>query len=80
MFERCPNILDIKPTHCEMQVPINFSSQCVDCACDLDHLGCNVLKHTKYDTYFSPSIQDNVFLKIMEGGGSNAENNFPIVG
>ncbi|XP_023812156.1 uncharacterized protein LOC111947642 [Oryzias latipes] len=68
MFEPCPNVLNIKERQCEIQVPFNFTSQFADGACEIDHLGCNVFKHTKYDNYLSPSIQDNAFLKIMEEG------------
>nr|XP_024655484.1 uncharacterized protein LOC101465727 [Maylandia zebra] len=67
-FEPCPNVFNIKEKHCRIQVPLNFSPQLADSACEPDHLGCNVFKQTRNDNYISPSIQDNAFLKIMEEG------------
>ncbi|XP_017275504.2 uncharacterized protein LOC108249317 [Kryptolebias marmoratus] len=75
MFEPCPNVFNIKEKHCEIQVPFNLGTQLVDSTCEPDHLGCNVFKQTRHDNYIAPSIQDNVFLKIMEEGITKDKDN-----
>lgn len=52
-----------------VQIPYYITPQPSDrSSCETDHLGCHMFEQTKNDNQFSPSIQDNAFMKMIKEG------------
>ena len=78
IFEPCPNVLQIKEKYSINQAPDRpaaCSREKPTCNKEEDHLGCTVFQQTKDDNKVAPSIEDTIFLEIMEHGLRKDEDN-----
>ncbi|XP_057696128.1 uncharacterized protein LOC130918450 isoform X1 [Corythoichthys intestinalis] len=75
LFDPCPNVFHVKEKYSNVQA-INLQTQTGNqSTCDVDHLGCGVFKQTKDDNKVAFSIQDAIFMEIMEKGLKKGADN-----
>eukprot|EP00079_Xenopus_tropicalis_P026785 XP_012820751.2 PREDICTED: uncharacterized protein LOC101731053 [Xenopus tropicalis] len=67
LFQPCPNHFLIKEIQNNAYLT-NLLGESYPCAKDDDHLGCNVFQRSKNDNQLSLSIEDKIFLEIMDQG------------
>eukprot|EP00079_Xenopus_tropicalis_P020479 XP_012811408.1 PREDICTED: uncharacterized protein LOC105946345 [Xenopus tropicalis] len=67
LFQPCPNRFLIKEIQNNTYLT-NLLGESYPCAKDDDHLGCNVFQRSKNDNQLSLSIEDKIFLEIMDQG------------
>ena len=80
LFDACPNVFHVKERFSETQAtsePPAYSE--VQPFCETDHLGCTVYRRTWDDKQVSPSIQDAMFMEIMDEGLRKDSNNSWVV-
>nr|XP_054593164.1 uncharacterized protein LOC129160055 [Nothobranchius furzeri] len=76
LFEPCPNVFSVKEKYDNTHIPIHPSSLSeIKPDCEADHLGYVVFKETKEDNQLAPSIQDSLFMEIMNEGLHKDANN-----
>ena len=67
LFDACLNVFHVKERFSETQATSEPPAYSEDQPfCETDHLGCTVFRRTRDDNQVAPSIQDSMFMEIMD--------------